>query len=97
MYIPHHPAVLRAIERVVKAARRGGIQVSVCGEMGSDVRLLPFLLGIGIRHISVNAEAIPRVRIRISEIDTRKACKLAKELVALGRISDVEECLLQGG
>ncbi len=90
LYVPHHPAVLRALKRIAVAAERHRIEVSVCGEMCSDVRLLPFLLGIGIRTISINPEFIPQVQACIAQVDAREAQALANELLSIGLISDVE-------
>jgi len=36
MYQPFHPAILRMILQVIKAARQAGIQVALCGEMAGD-------------------------------------------------------------
>ena len=36
--------------------------VSICGEMAGNARLVPLLLGLGIRSLSMNASAIPRVK-----------------------------------
>jgi phosphoenolpyruvate-protein phosphotransferase (PTS system enzyme I) len=46
--------------------------VSVCGEMAANPRLIPLLLGLGLRSFSMNAAAVPRVKqaIRSVEIDT---------------------------
>jgi phosphoenolpyruvate-protein kinase (PTS system EI component) len=41
-YIPHHPAVLRAINRVVQAGKKFDCDVSLCGDMAMKVELLPF-------------------------------------------------------
>ena len=43
MYAPLHPAILRVLRHVARGARRGGLPVSVCGEMAADPVLLPLL------------------------------------------------------
>ena len=95
LYVPHHPAVLRVLKRISDAAEHHGIEVSVCGEMASDIRLLPFLLGIGIRTLSVDPESIPRVQTRIAQLDTRKARTLATELLGMSRVSEIDARLRQ--
>ncbi len=65
-YIPHHPAVNRAIRNVAQAADRAGIPVSVCGEMAHDPDYIPFLLGVGIRKLSVDPQFLSRVQSTIS-------------------------------
>jgi len=84
-----HPAVLRLINNVVESAHKEGKDVSVCGEVASDVQALPFLIGLGVNELSVNLQAIQTVKFRIralNYIDCRDIttmalrCKTAKEV-----------------
>lgn len=93
LYVSHHPAVLRALKRVVDAGRAHGITVSFCGEMATDPRMLPFLLGIGLRRFSVESRTIPRIRETLARLDTGETAALAERVLRLGRISEVEEAL----
>lgn len=78
LYDPLHPAVLRLIEHVVKAARAADCPVSVCGEMASDARCLPYLLGLGIKSLSVNPRVLHSVKETIGQIHLTDAQDLAK-------------------
>ena len=89
MYVPHHPAVLRALDRIARAAQKSGRPLSFCGEMATNPHMLPFLLGIGIRRISVESRQIPYVHKIISELSMADAQKNARHLLTLGRISEV--------
>ncbi|WP_300457160.1 phosphoenolpyruvate--protein phosphotransferase [Desulfobacula sp.] len=74
-YIPHHPAVNRGIGKIVAAAVIHGIDVSVCGEMAHEDAYIPFLLGLGIRSLSVDPQFLPRVQQTIMTLnmaDTRE-------------------------
>ena len=62
LYNPLHPAVLRLIRMTVAEAGRAGVPVSLCGEMAATARNIPLLLGLGLRSLSVNATAVPRVK-----------------------------------
>jgi len=62
LYQPLHPAVLRMIQMVVRAGHQAGIKVAMCGEMASDQRAVPLLLGLGLDYLSLNALGIPRVK-----------------------------------
>ena len=67
MYQPMHPAVLSLLRTVVEAAHRHNIWVGVCGEMASDVLLMPVLIGLGIDELSAGprlhpADQAPRSR-----------------------------------
>ena len=55
------PRVLTLIEHVVSAGRQAGISVSVCGDAAADPGVLPLLLRLGVRTISVGAARVPRV------------------------------------
>ncbi|WP_150268636.1 phosphoenolpyruvate--protein phosphotransferase [Paenibacillus tepidiphilus] len=65
LYHPYHPSVLRMIKMTVDAARRGGIDISICGEMAADERSLPLWLELGIRDLSMSPQALLRVKHRI--------------------------------
>ena len=91
LYIPHHPSVLRAIKRVAEASTAAGKELSVCGDMASDARYLRFLIGCGIRTLSMNPRYMAEGQKIIGEIDTRKAKTLARRLVSTGEISSIEK------
>ena len=93
LYVTHHPAVLRALNRVVEAARRHQKSVSFCGEMAADATMLPFLIGIGVRTISVEARQIPRLQNLIGQLDASQAKVQAGKLLRMGKISDVAAAL----
>ena len=93
LYIAHHPAVLRTLKRIAQAAIAQNKPLSFCGEMASDPKMLPFLLGIGIRTVSVEVRQIPKLHRLISQVDTAAAATAAKHLLTLGRIRDVEASL----
>ena len=58
-----HPAVLRIIrDTCLMVGESPHKWVSVCGEMAANPLATPLLLGAGIRHLSMNLRAIPKVR-----------------------------------
>jgi phosphotransferase system enzyme I (PtsI) len=63
---PLQPAVLRLIHEVVRYANQRGTAVSLCGDMASDVRCIPALLGMGLRCLSVAPAALGRVKAAIA-------------------------------
>ena len=77
LYNPLHPAVLRLIQFTVEAALRARIPVSVCGEMAGDPRFTALLLGLGVRDLSMTANALPRVKSRILGVDMPAASRRA--------------------
>jgi phosphoenolpyruvate-protein kinase (PTS system EI component) len=67
------PRVQSHIQRTVEAAADAGIPVSVCGDAAADPLVLPLLLGLGIRTLSVGAARVPQVARQIADTDTRVA------------------------
>lgn len=93
LYEPFHPAVLRMLERIVQAAAGAGIQVSLCGEMASDPRYVPVLLGLGLRELSVNPVTLPAVKKAIRKLNAADATLLAEQVLAASSIGDVNDIL----
>jgi phosphotransferase system enzyme I (PtsP) len=92
-YVPHHPAVLRSLKRVADAGRKHQIPVSICGEMAGDPQMLPFLIGIGVRHLSMDIRRIPVVQAALRKINSRRAVRQAEVMLSMGRIADLTEFL----
>lgn len=67
MLNPHHEAILRAIELVVKNAHKKGIWVGICGELGADTELIPRFLEMGIDELSVAPGKVLEVRKAVRE------------------------------
>ncbi len=81
LYDPLHPAVLRLMQFATEAALRLRMPVSVCGEMGGNPRLVPLLLGLGIRCLSMNASAIPRVKQAVRSLDIGDCARFARRVM----------------
>jgi len=75
------PRVLTLIESVVLAARQTGVKVSVCGDAAADPAVLPLLLGLGVRTLSVGAARVPRVAQWIAQTDARQAADQAAQIL----------------
>jgi phosphotransferase system enzyme I (PtsI) len=90
LYNPLHPAVLRLVQFSIEAALRARIPVAVCGEIAGDPRFTPLLLGLGVRELSMVANALPRVKSRILNMDMQAAMQRAHVIMDQfdsGRIS----------
>jgi phosphotransferase system enzyme I (PtsI) len=67
LYDASNPAVLELIERVVEVGERRGIEVSLCGDMASDPHLVPRLLAMGLRRLSVAPAKLGVIKAAIAE------------------------------
>jgi phosphoenolpyruvate-protein phosphotransferase (PTS system enzyme I) len=94
MYEPLHPAILRMIVMVRRAARRQGIPVSLCGEMASDPALLTLLVGLGLTEFSMTPGAIPVAKQVLAELRSDELRALARRVLKLAAIDDIERVLL---
>ncbi|TWI70327.1 phosphotransferase system enzyme I (PtsP) [Desulfobotulus alkaliphilus] len=92
-YQPWHPAVLRSLARIAEAGSKAGIDVSVCGEMGHEPAFIPFLLGIGIRTLSLDPQFMPAVQQQIQKMDLEKAERHAAELLGMASTKALSEVL----
>jgi phosphoenolpyruvate-protein phosphotransferase (PTS system enzyme I) len=83
LYSAADPAVLRLIAMVVAAAQPRGIEVSVCGMMGSEPLYTMLLLGLGVRQLSMPSHQLPEIKRVIRGIrieDARAVAAVALRL-----------------
>lgn len=92
-YEPLHPAVLRLIRMVRRAATRHRIPLSLCGEMASDPALLGLLIGLGLTEFSMTPGAIPTARQAVRDIRAEHARSLASHALRLGTAEEIEKYL----
>lgn len=62
----HNPAIFALIRHTVEAARRRGVEVSLCGDMASSPRLVGALLDTGLRTLSCAPAQIGPVKLAVS-------------------------------
>jgi phosphotransferase system enzyme I (PtsI) len=93
LYEPLHPAVLRLIRMVRRAARRHHIPVSLCGEMASDPALVGLLVGLGLTEFSMTPGAIPIVRQVVQDLSAADARRLAGHVLRLATAAEIEQYL----
>jgi phosphotransferase system enzyme I (PtsI) len=60
-----YPAVALVIGRLAEFAAARGIELSICGDLGSDVEKVPDLLARGLRSLSVAPAALARVKAAV--------------------------------
>jgi len=81
LYDPLHPAVLRLVQFATEAALRLRMPVSVCGEIAANPKLIPLLLGFGLRSFSMNASAVPRVKQVVRAVEIDACARLARRVM----------------
>jgi phosphotransferase system enzyme I (PtsI) len=73
-----HPAVLRLIERTARVGARHGVTVSLCGEMASNPRVAPLLIGLGLSELSVSPAFLLDVKRAVRSCSKEKMVALAE-------------------
>ena len=68
-YNPHHEAVLRMIELVVKNAHKEGIWAGICGELGADTTLTERFVNMGVDELSVSPTFVLPIREKIRAME----------------------------
>ncbi|MEM1423841.1 MAG: phosphoenolpyruvate--protein phosphotransferase, partial [Planctomycetota bacterium] len=78
LYSAAHPAVIRLIKDVVRAAKRRHVPVSLCGETAGEIVQSLLLIGIGLRTLSVTPSRIPYLKKAIRTVDIAHCERLAR-------------------
>lgn len=94
LYEPLHPAILRVIVMVRRAAARARIPVSLCGEMAADPALLPLLVGLGLTEFSMTPGAIGVARQVLSDMHSDDLRALARRVLRMPTVDEIEQELL---
>lgn len=93
LYDFYHPALLRMIETVAKAARENNIGLSVCGETAGEAGHALMFIGFGITKLSMNAYSMLKVKKLVRNITSEFARDIAKEVTSFKTGLEVERFL----
>ncbi|HTB74651.1 MAG TPA: putative PEP-binding protein, partial [Polyangiaceae bacterium] len=88
---PFHPAILRMIRQVTRAAATHAVPVALCGAMASDPLAAVLLVGLGLRELSMEAAAIPEIKEAIRRVTMADCERAAEAALALDTAEAVEE------
>ena len=91
LYHPMQPAVLRLIAHIAEAAHRASKPVAVCGEIASDPRLAPILVGLGIDELSMTPTALATIRTTLTSRSSSELTALARRVLTLQTVAEVEQ------
>ena len=84
-----HPRVLALVKGIAKAGREAGISVSVCGDAAADPRVLPLLIGAGVKTVSVPAARVATVRSNISKLNFLSCKQLTERALLASSAAEV--------
>lgn len=92
-FTPTHPAVLRLIKRTVDVGHANGVEVAVCGEMGSSPLMAFALLGLGVREMSVTPRSVLIVKQMILGVSIAAATEAADAALRASTAAEAEAIL----
>ena len=92
-----HPALLRVIDQVVRAAHSEGRWVGVCGEMASDLGAVPLLIGLGVDELSVHPPLVARIKASVRGLDAAECARVATAALQLDSGTAVRQLLAREG
>ncbi|MGN0025259.1 MAG: phosphoenolpyruvate--protein phosphotransferase [Candidatus Avelusimicrobium sp.] len=95
MYDPCHPAVVRTLNLILQTAHKRGKQVSICGELASDAKMLPILLGLHVDGLSVTPRMYLRVKNNIRNSNFEHCLDLAQAALLMGSSADIRNLIEQ--
>ena len=84
-----HPRVIALVKGIAKAGREAGITVSVCGDAAADARVLPLLIGAGVKTVSVPAARVATVRSTISKLNFLTCKQLTERALLASSAAEV--------
>jgi phosphotransferase system enzyme I (PtsI) len=89
LYEPLHPAVLRTLAQIARAAREHERPLALCGEMAGQPLEAVLLVGLGFRELSMAPSAIPRVKAALRAVREEEARTLAERCLALATCEEI--------
>jgi phosphotransferase system enzyme I (PtsP) len=88
LYRRVHPAILRVIARLTSSVPDADL--SVCGAAAADPAITVFLLGLGVRKLSVNPDELVTVSRIVGRISIAECEEEARHMLGLATIDDLE-------
>ena len=83
LYTAANPAVIKLVKSVIRAARRGNVETSLCGEIAGDPVYTMLLIGLGLRHLSLVPSQIPAIKQVIRKVKVEDCERLARKIGSL--------------
>jgi phosphoenolpyruvate-protein phosphotransferase len=93
LYQPEHPIVLRVLRHLVGQARKAGKEISLCGEVARNTRLLPLLVGLGLRDLTVSKRSLAAVGKALRTLRMAECRRVAKCCLRADSVEQVGACL----
>jgi len=87
-------AIVRFLDRVVRACEAHKVPVGVCGEMGGRTLEAMALIGLGVRRLSITPASVGPVKAMIRSVDVTALQVFMRDMLD-GRVVDIRGSLIQ--
>ncbi len=78
-----HPAVLKAMQDVIRTCQNYNIETSICGQAGSNPEMAEFLVKVGIDSISTNPDAVASIRNTVAKAEKKLLLNVARRRIGV--------------
>lgn len=93
LYHALHPAVLRALRKIVEDSHSQGVPVSICGELAGDPAAALLLMAMGYDVLSMSATNLLKVKSVVRAVTLQQAEALLEEAMLLPDVESINRCL----
>ena len=93
LYQSYHPTVLRTLSRIAGDSGPLLSELSVCGDSAADPLVIPFLIGIGIRKLSVSPQKVEKVKRYLAQFSIDDTQAIAEDMLKIRRTDEMERYL----
>ncbi|MCW7555636.1 phosphoenolpyruvate--protein phosphotransferase [Endozoicomonas gorgoniicola] len=93
LYNSYHPAVLQALQKVVKDAHKEGKTVSICGELAGDPAAAVLLMAMGVDMLSMSATNLLKVKWALRRMTMEKARDILAEVLTMDNAQVIRSSL----
>lgn len=95
LYNSEDPAILRLIDRTIRAAGAKSIPVNLCGQMSSSPLYTMLLVGMGLRNFSVSPKALPEIKQLIRSVTLEECKEIARYVMTLDNARAIKRFLTE--
>ena len=95
LYDPLQLGVIKLIQLTIANANSAGIPVSICGEMAGDPCATAMLLGLGMRHFSMNSYSLPEIAHAICHYSIADCKELAEHYLSMDSYQTARQYFLE--
>lgn len=89
-YLPHHPAILRILKKIIDASLKNKAKATICGDMAHSKKYIPFLLGIGYTSLSIDPLFLTEVNNTIKKCNVEKLSITTNKILKMSSIKEID-------